>query len=212
MNQTKWYYIPTYPTHNEESVFPLCLLRFPVGKGSPPGLSLADFGLMASLTYETPERAQPACAHYFPDWRVERRPESARNIDWIRFLMLTSKDNSTTVIAVRGTLDFLDVLQDVAIWLVPALMQFVNLIGPDVSTGPWGQAMSSLSHLVPLSSVRAEHSFSSVLGATELMMRIHPQRLFYLTGHSLGGGVAKLVALKLSHLAGRIFCLYCRYS
>ena len=82
---------------------PLCLLRFPVGRGSSPAKSLADFGLMASLTYETPERAQPACAHYFPNWRVEKRPESARNIDWIRFLMLTSQDNSTTVIAVRGS-------------------------------------------------------------------------------------------------------------
>lgn len=59
-------------------------------------------------------------------------------------------------------------LQDVAIWLVPALMQFVNLVGPDVSTGAWGQAISSLSRLVPLSNVRAEHSFSSVAWQTPL--------------------------------------------
>lgn len=65
---------------------------------------------------------------------------------------------------------------------------------------------------------------TQVLSATELMMRIHPQRLFYLTGgffllfplnasqrsftgHSLGGGVAKLVALKLSRLAHTLAAL-----
>lgn len=37
--------------------------------------------------------------------RVEKQPESARTLDWIRFFMLTSSDNSTTVIAVRGTLE-----------------------------------------------------------------------------------------------------------
>lgn len=45
------------------------------------------------------------CKHYFPHWRVEKQPENARAMDWIRFLMLTSADNSTTVIAVRGTLE-----------------------------------------------------------------------------------------------------------
>ena len=31
----------------------------------------------------------------------------------------------------------------------------------------------------------------------EVLRRTYPERLFYLTGHSLGGGVAKLVALSL---------------
>lgn len=38
--------------------------------------------------------------------------------------------------------DFLDVLQDVALWCVPALMQALNFVGPDVSSGAWGQAIS----------------------------------------------------------------------
>ena len=59
---------------------------------------------MASVTYENRSRFEWGCKHYFPGWRVEHQPESARALDWIRFLMLTSADNSTTVIAVRGTL------------------------------------------------------------------------------------------------------------
>ena len=32
--------------------------------------------------------------------------------------------------------------KDVALWLVPALMQSCNFLGPDVSSGAWGQAIS----------------------------------------------------------------------
>lgn len=202
MSETKYYPISRYPLESKTPL-PLCLLRFPMGTsklGAPEStpLSLGDFGLMASLTYETSSRAQQALEHYFAvsEWRIERRPET--DMDWVRFLMFTSSDNSTTVITVRGTMDFLDVLQDVALWLVPALMQAMNFVGPDVSSGAWGQAISSLSRLIPLSTVNTERSFSSVLAATEFMIKSHPERLFYLAGHSLGGGVAKLVALKLS--------------
>ena len=117
MNKTKFYPIPTLPAnHASRSPLPLCLLRFPMGSNQLGALdenplSVADFGLMASLTYEPSHRVHQALAHYFPSWRIEERPEDARYIDWVRFLMFTSFDNSTTVVAVRGTLDFLDALQ-----------------------------------------------------------------------------------------------------
>ncbi|CAK9088638.1 unnamed protein product [Durusdinium trenchii] len=202
MNETKFYAIPTYSSNQSYTPLPLCRLRFPIGTEletpEQSSLSLADFGLMASLTYEPSSRVREGLRHYFPKWRLETKPESARYIDWVRFLMLTSEDNSTTVIAVRGTLDFLDALQDVSLWLVPALMQTLDFVGPDISSGAWGESVAELSTLVPLSMISAERSFSSVLAATEFMMKAFPERLFYITGHSLGGGVAKLVSLKLS--------------
>ena len=226
MNETKFYPIPIYPdAYMSSSPLPLCLLRFPMGQNwqgrmSPDvdTLSIADFALLASLAYETEDRVVEGLNHYFQGWgsatnrqpstrkkwRIEGRPqsESFSDSDWVRFFMFTSEDNSTTVITVRGTLSFLDVLQDVALWLVPALMQVMNFVGPDISTGSWGQAISSLSRLIPLSTVNTERSFSSVLAATQFVMKSHPQRLFYLAGHSLGGGVAKLVAFKLSAQLG----------
>jgi putative lipase involved disintegration of autophagic bodies len=36
-----------------------------------------------------------------------------------------------------------------------------------------------------------------VLSAAELMINQHPEREYYITGHSLGGGVAKLVKLAI---------------
>ena len=114
-HETKFYPIPTLPAKHSSGSLPFCLLRFPMGKNQLDAqdapLSLADFGLMASLTYEPSARVEAGLAHYFPSWRIEERPEGARYIDWVRFLMFTSFDNSTTVVAVRGTLDFLDALQ-----------------------------------------------------------------------------------------------------
>lgn len=195
--------IPQHPDVNRSAEWPLCLLRFRFGPGPLQDLrpaellSVADFALMASLSYEAPLRAEEACSHYFPRWRVEQRPEKQRVMDWSRFLMLTSEDNSTTVITVRGTLDFLDVLQDVALWLVPALMEGLNKLGPDISTGNWGKSISEYAELFPSTRVAADHTFKSVLEATHLMIQSHPSRRFFLTGHSLGGGIAKMVALQI---------------
>ena len=108
-----------------------------------------------------------------------------------------SADNLTTVIAVRGTLDYLDLLHDVSLWLVPALLQIFGCLGLDVSFGPWGMAMSTLSELVPMAHIDRGTTFRSVLLATKFMMKKYPERHFYLTGHSLGGGIAKLVHILL---------------
>ena len=207
MGSKKFYDIPRIPpnrTMKEINTYPLCLVRFPHGALGPGNaldfsreLSLADFGLMASLTYEPPSRVEEGCAHYLPHWHVEARPSSLLDSDWVRFVMFTSDNNSTTVIAVRGTLNALDVLHDVTLWLVPAVLQLCNYIGPDVSDGAWGISMSRLSNLIPLAPIKKQTTFDSVFNAVKYMMAKHPNRLYYLTGHSLGGGIAKLVELQL---------------
>lgn len=108
-----------------------------------------------------------------------------------------SANNRTTVIAVRGTVDYLDVLQDVSLWIVPALIQCFDMVGLDTSYGAWGMAMAELSHMIPLSDIDQERTFQSVLEATKSMIKQYPERQFYITGHSLGGGVAKLVKLAI---------------
>ncbi|CAJ1397841.1 unnamed protein product [Effrenium voratum] len=182
MNTTTFYPIQSHPVRSYE-MYPLCLSRFPAGRDE---LSVADFGLMASLTYEPPSRVGEGLRHYFPGWHVEKKPDSAGSMNWVRFVMFTTDDNSTTVIAVRGTLDSLDVLHDVTLWLVPAVMQ----------RGPSKPAVNS--DRIPLSTINQQQTFRSVLYAAKFMMKEYPNRLYYLAGHSLGGGVAKLVELELS--------------
>ena len=108
-----------------------------------------------------------------------------------------SEDNQTTVIAVRGTLDCLDVLQDVSLWIVPVLLQFFGLVGLDTAYGAWGMATAELSQMLPMAYIDRKKTVESVLSAAELMINQHPEREYYITGHSLGGGVAKLVKLAI---------------
>eukprot|EP00438_Fugacium_kawagutii_P017794 Skav205877 [mRNA] locus=scaffold766:264654:269541:+ [translate_table: standard] len=209
LNETKYYSFQPDPAHPIEpehaphlpimplrNIFPMCNFRFRRGSSIDfrHGLSLVDFGLMASLTYEPHQRVPEACEYYFSShWHLE--PPLFKGPQ--KFLMFTSKDNQTTVIAVRGTLDFLDVLQDVSLWIVPALLQLFSSVGLDTSYGAWGMATAELSHLVPLSYINREPTVESVLWATRRMIETYPQREFYITGHSLGGGVAKLVKLAI---------------
>ena len=138
------------------------LPQLPLGSKS---LSLVDLALMASLTYEPQDRVAEGLRHYFPTWYIEECPV-VEDMDWTRFLMITSQDHMTTVISVRGTVTFRDVLQDVSLWLVPSLM-----IGPDVSSGVWGKAVARMSDLIPTAQDQQDTTFKSVLVATEYMLR-----------------------------------------
>ena len=80
--------------------------------------------------------------------------------------------------------------QDVALWLVPALMQTLNFLGPDISTGAWGEGIAEMSHLIPLSSVRVEKSFGSIMAATAYMMKAFPA-----TGQHVLGSIFLLTQL-----------------
>lgn len=182
---------------------PLCQMEFPMPNGRD--LKFADFGLFASLTYEPHSRVQAALHHYFPEWHLddalretERRDRPNRNTDWSRFLMFTSADKGTTVIAVRGTLDAVDVLQDVSLWMIPAILQSMGLLGPDIGADCWGIAMARHSNEFPLCSVNLQSSYASLLRVVTDMLTTFPNRTYYLTGHSLGGGVAKLVDMELT--------------
>lgn len=211
LNHTKFYsfqpdpgnpldplHAPQVPEVPLRSILPVCNFRFRQGYDQDfhRAISLADFGLMASLTYEPRFRVAEACEYYFSSqWHLEQPPENQTT--GVKFLMFTSEDNQTTVIAVRGTLDCLDVLQDVSLWIVPVLLQFFGLVGLDTAYGAWGMATAELSQMLPMAYIDRKKTVESVLSAAELMINQHPEHEYYITGHSLGGGVAKLVKLAI---------------
>ncbi|CAE7557417.1 PP2AA2, partial [Symbiodinium pilosum] len=184
-----------------ESYTPLCQMQFPIGNSKH--LKIADFGLFASLTYEPIDRVEAALQHYFPTWRLDfalraEKGTAKQPTDWSRFLMFTSEDNRTTIIAIRGTLDAVDVLQDISLWMIPAILQTIGLVGPDIGADCWGIAMARHANAFPLCSVSLQSTYASLLSVVLDMLTTYPDRTFYLTGHSLGGGVAKLVDLELT--------------
>ena len=103
LNQTKFYsfqpdpanpldpvhapHVPEVPLRN---ILPMCNFRFRQGYDQDfrRGISLADFGLMASLTYEPRSRVAEACEFYFSSqWHLEKPPENQTM--GVKFLMFT---------------------------------------------------------------------------------------------------------------------------
>eukprot|EP00931_Biecheleriopsis_adriatica_P068464 TRINITY_DN42406_c0_g1_i1.p1 TRINITY_DN42406_c0_g1~~TRINITY_DN42406_c0_g1_i1.p1 ORF type:complete len:373 (+),score=50.20 TRINITY_DN42406_c0_g1_i1:753-1871(+) len=169
-------------------------------------LTLADFGLMSSLTYESPGNVARGLQHYFEgvnrSWYVEDIHEpSPGTSGWSTFYTFTDSENTTSVFAVQGTMDVLDVLQDVELWFAAATIYLAEFVGPSLLHA-WAHAIVSVSNMFQLYTQHVfRKSFETVLGSVRDKIREHqsssgqrPGRRFYITGHSLGGGIAKLVA------------------
>jgi len=155
-------------------------------------LSLSDFGLMSKIAYESNATIRDAMSLLFPGWSLlySKRMEAGDAWDWTTFFEFGN--GTTSVFVVRGTSTALDALNDMIIWMPAAVMQLFNGLGPDMLS-PVARAIGRLSkvfgHLDNSNYVELE---SYVVGR----MKTEPNREYYITGHSLGGGLAKIVSLK----------------
>jgi len=183
-----------------------CSLRFQSGPGE--SLTLADFGLLSALAYERSESVEQGLDTYFPDWHIEERhftksmgkgeSESTEHAyDWTTFYQFTNSANTTSIFAVRGTQYLIDVLQDVDLWLPAATIQMFEKVGPSFSEF----MIDAIAALTTTGQRDNEkQAFAVLLQKVDSAMRSSPNRSFYITGHSLGGGVAKLVAAKIAQM------------
>eukprot|EP00443_Scrippsiella_acuminata_P108896 CAMPEP_0115676804 /NCGR_PEP_ID=MMETSP0272-20121206/54886_1 /TAXON_ID=71861 /ORGANISM="Scrippsiella trochoidea, Strain CCMP3099" /LENGTH=244 /DNA_ID=CAMNT_0003115877 /DNA_START=111 /DNA_END=841 /DNA_ORIENTATION=- len=176
--------------------FPQCSMRFPK-KGNGRPLNLADFGLFSSLAYESLHTIESGLHKYFPTWHIDDRhlTTSARGStnkaghrgskDWTTFYQFTEQDNKTSVFAVRGTQYLIDVLQDIDLWLPAATINFFEKVGPNFAEG-------MVDTIAAFFNIGRRHkdkkAFGELLRLVRLQMQAYPDRQFYITGHSLGGG------------------------
>jgi len=194
----KFYNVPRFPNKTLSSGL-ACQGRFLLGNKHDGRLSLSDFGLFSALAYESNESMDRALHHYFPGWQqtYSRREADVMKMersssDWTTFFEFTDPHNSTTVFAIRGTSSMLDILDDINIWAPAAIMQLFSKAGPGVS-GSSAKAVALLSTVIYGQSMQKAY-FSQLLSHVQNRKKQWPQRRFYLAGHSLGGGLAKLVA------------------
>eukprot|EP00931_Biecheleriopsis_adriatica_P121066 TRINITY_DN96146_c0_g1_i1.p1 TRINITY_DN96146_c0_g1~~TRINITY_DN96146_c0_g1_i1.p1 ORF type:complete len:272 (-),score=51.27 TRINITY_DN96146_c0_g1_i1:83-814(-) len=136
--------------------------------------------------------------HYFPNWsirysRVASEVESQGTLkDWTTFFEYADAANTTSVFSIRGTDSALDALNDINIWLPAMLMQAFTLVGPWISEG-MVKAIAFWSSLVhKVKPVQPE-----LMSYVKKRLKEDPSRRFYITGHSLGGGLAKAVAAQV---------------
>ena len=104
LNMTKFYTFQPDPAHPIEplhapqvpiiplrNIFPMCNFRFRQGfdQDFRRPISLADFGLMASITYEPKARLEEVCRYYFSSrWHLEPPPSNFSAFG-VKFLMFT---------------------------------------------------------------------------------------------------------------------------
>jgi len=210
------------PTQPLQTRYTFCDQTYPLGGGNDKGgaarsassatgnrtlsataLQITDFARLCVLSYESNRTFRGSLARWFPGWRLvyQRRADDAleiRNNDWTTFFELSDPDNTTTVFVVRGTLTALEILQDVNIWSPIAITQLAGFIGPDL-TIPAASAVLMLSTTLYGEWFDKKY-YTAFLAHVRERVAADPTRGYYLTGHSLGGGLAKLVALELGIL------------
>lgn len=191
----------SFPLQREDMLYVDDLYHQPLPIKEQP-LRLPDFALFSALAYEGNASFETSLNRWFPGWTVDfqRRvdhlvPDStALHQDWTTFFELGDPSNTTTVFAIRGTLLPLEILQDLNIWAPIAIPQLASLLGPDLtsvsahavlvlSTGIYGQWIQ-------------KQFYSTLLEHVKERVASDPGRRFYITGHSLGGGLAKIVTME----------------
>jgi len=206
------------------SRYAFCDMRFGFGrvdgKGEEGGwrdegfLNILDFADLCGLTnIREDEKFHRALQWRFPGWRLvfqhrgdvpgswgqghtEKLHQSSHH-DWSTFFELEPPGNTTTVFAVRGTQGPLDLLQDMNIWFSVGILQLAQYLGPALTPDLSNTVMFFSTMLA-----RESKGYFSVL-ADHITRRVKadPGRRYYLTGHSLGGGLASMVALKLGRVS-----------
>lgn len=188
------------PYHKPDVRRPLlCQLSYATGTPKHK-INLLDFALFSALAYEPDQIMEEGLSGYFPGWwvvslnRPSSRKREERDSDWTTFFEYSDGANATSVIAVRGTSSPLDILNDVYIWGPSLITQFFWFLGPTMN-GPITGAIAKTVGLLEKRDVA--RFFKQLESYVKRRMTEEPHRQFYLTGHSLGGGLAKLVGSKL---------------
>eukprot|EP00931_Biecheleriopsis_adriatica_P077774 TRINITY_DN51270_c0_g1_i1.p1 TRINITY_DN51270_c0_g1~~TRINITY_DN51270_c0_g1_i1.p1 ORF type:complete len:858 (+),score=71.41 TRINITY_DN51270_c0_g1_i1:30-2603(+) len=171
---------------------PYCEMSFFPGSDSRR-LTLLDFALMSSLAYESnTSEIEFGLQLYLPGWRLEKAWLSSDVTElWSSLMMFTSADNKTSVFAVRGTQTAIDALTDISIYLAVSILQVSQLIGPSIIP-VWGAAIMRIVRFFSLD--KGSTNFNSLMKYINRVLEQHSERKFFITGHSLGGGLAKLLA------------------
>jgi lipase ATG15 len=189
-------------------------LTNPVCGVSKFGMDILQLSALAESSYSSDDNEtsfQSMLRIYFgSDWRsrLELIPVvldptwEHENIRWFNY---TWGENHTHVISVRGTLNSVDVMADVELWASSFVVNVLKTTIP-IFSGYADDSRGFLSYamLLPRFMFR---NFSLVSGYVELIEQVVHQveqtgaTNIIITGHSLGGGLSKLVAVMTGHQA-----------
>jgi len=164
------------------------------------GISINEF---CALSYAAYYRNVEDATH---SWEFGRPKSSMNNFivdnnnlnstTGVHYIDFINKESNVLVVAIRGTLTMEDMFQDCYIWSASALLQVSGYFGTFINFWPRETIASLVNFIVKqFTNLRLLYWIDVEKHIKELQMNTN--YTLYLTGHSLGGGVAGVIA---SHL------------
>ncbi|KAG4108107.1 hypothetical protein H8356DRAFT_1022645 [Neocallimastix lanati (nom. inval.)] len=164
------------------------------------GISINEF---CALSYAAYYRNVEDATH---SWEFGRPKSSINNFivdnnnlnstTGVHYIDFINKESNVLVVAIRGTLTMEDMFQDCYIWSASALLQVSGYFGTFINFWPRETIASLVNFIVKqFTNLRLLYWIDVEKHIKELQMNTN--YTLYLTGHSLGGGVAGVIA---SHL------------
>eukprot|EP00611_Tribonema_gayanum_P001910 TRINITY_DN11405_c0_g1_i1.p1 TRINITY_DN11405_c0_g1~~TRINITY_DN11405_c0_g1_i1.p1 ORF type:complete len:963 (+),score=216.15 TRINITY_DN11405_c0_g1_i1:3-2891(+) len=181
------------------------------------GLSLVDYALLAELSYFDPDDTttplQQVLDKFFPSdkahgwgvgsnespFRIIVPPPEYRQATHAQFVEVRSRKGNVSIVAVRGTdIGRLgDFIEDIKIWVEPVVFMLLSTLFPTIRIWPDSTASAVIEWLhetLQLFGLQSSTALQYYLPLLEYVTELAKDgREVTLTGHSLGGGLARIV-------------------
>jgi hypothetical protein len=161
------------------------------------GLTVSDYAFFSQLAYQKDADFAVDVDRWFPQastgWTLIAKVD-----DGVRYYHFENLlNNNLTVIAVRGTADVDDAIQDIDIWASVAFFQLASYVGPSFESPVlpdiiyWSSFLGRM-----LKETSGKVYYSGIESYVSNLKNTRNASQIVLTGHSLGGGVAQIVGAK----------------
>ncbi|EFC42758.1 predicted protein [Naegleria gruberi] len=175
--------------------------RFDICDNRWHGYSPVDYALFSALAYEVDPYFSHDLETWFPECKGGNCQVLRRENTTINFFDLYIPSKNLSIISVRGTIIPKDIVQDFDVWKEAGLLQIASVIGPFavwpkslLTSLVWYISQIEKLTMVPRSNVTSlddSRYYYQILDDYVAQSKL--KRQVILTGHSLGGGLAKIV-------------------
>jgi len=112
----------------------------------------------------------------------------------VRYVDFINNSTNTIVVAVRGTITAEDIFQDIYMWSASALLQLSGFFGTFIKFWPRETIAGLVNFIVKQFTNLQLLYFNDVEEHVKKLRSENPTTNIYLTGHSLGGGIAGVIS------------------